>query len=77
MQVKITTGELLEVRDYAEASAECRKFLDDAGIGNSQWNGGALWEGNKWIGYVSFNGRVWAGTAREWKPGMKPLYDPR
>lgn len=25
------------------------------------------------VGYVSYNGRVWAGHPHDWKPGDKPL----
>ena len=76
MQVKITSGELVDVKDFAEASAACRAFLDEMNIGNSEWSGGPLWDGNKQIGYVSFNGKVWAGRSKDWQVGMKPLYNP-
>lgn len=29
------------------------------------------------VGYVSYNGRVWSGSPRDWKPGSVPLYDNR
>ena len=35
-----------------------------------------VYEGDKFIGYVSFNGRIWAGFSRDWRPGDKPIYDP-
>ena len=76
MQVKVTSCELVTVTYFSEASAVCRKFLDETQIGNSEWSGGALWDGNKRIGHVSFNGKVWGGRAQDWKPGMTPLYDP-
>lgn len=28
------------------------------------------------IAHVSYNGRVWPGTERDWRPGAVPLYDP-
>ena len=76
MQVTITAGKTRKVADYAEASRLCREFLERTGKGNSRWSGGALFNGAEQVGYVSFNGRVWAGTAREWKPGQTPLYVP-
>ncbi len=29
------------------------------------------------FGYVSYNGRVWAGTPNDWQPDRTPLYDNR
>ena len=29
------------------------------------------------IGYVSYNGRVWAGAPQAWLSGTQPLYDNR
>jgi hypothetical protein len=31
----------------------------------------------KHLGYVSYNGRIWAGWPCEWKAGDQPLYDNR
>jgi hypothetical protein len=28
------------------------------------------------IGHISYNGRVWAGDAGNWKPGTIPIHDP-
>lgn len=29
------------------------------------------------VGYVSYNGRVWAGSAAEWQAGNTPVYCPQ
>lgn len=29
------------------------------------------------IGHMSYNGRVWEGSPRQWSPETKPLYDNR
>lgn len=31
--------------------------------------------GRRW-GHISYNGRVWAGSPRDWAPGTIPAYDP-
>lgn len=77
LQVKITTGRIRAVADYAEASALCRAYIDSKGIGNSRWSGGEIYRDGKQVAYVSYNGRVWKGTARGWQPGDRPVYDPR
>lgn len=28
------------------------------------------------VAHVSYNGRIWAGSATEWQPNSKPLYEP-
>lgn len=28
------------------------------------------------VGHVSYNGRVWTGAARDWAPGVEPIYCP-
>lgn len=34
-----------------------------------------IYNGDRLIGYVSYNGRVWAGHPHDWQPGMKPLLE--
>lgn len=34
-----------------------------------------LYEGERLVGHVSQNGRVWPGHPRDWKPGAKPLHE--
>lgn len=50
-----------EVGSLAEAAAECRKFIDEHGLGGGNWAGGEVLDlaGNA-IARVSYNGRVWA-----------------
>lgn len=77
MHVMVTGNKVVPVTSYEEASKVCRAYLDKTGIGNTRWTGGALFEGEKQIGYVSYNGRVWSGRAQDWQPGMVPLWDNR
>lgn len=65
----------VKVSDYAEASRVVRRFLDDAGIGNSCWQGGEITDDDdQVVARVSYNGRVW--PPEEYSPGQQSLYDP-
>lgn len=77
MRIEITRGKLVDVDTLAQASQACRTFIEKAGIGNSRWTGGTLYVNDQPIGYVSYNGRVWSGDRKAWKPGATPIYDPR
>lgn len=65
--------------DYADqASAVVQLYRDKYDLGSSQMGEGAgeiFDPGGKQIGHVSYNGRVWSGTAKEWKAGAKPLQE--
>ncbi len=62
---------------YAETSAAYRQTIDSLGLGASDAPSCDLLAADGTLfGHVSYNGRVWRGTARDWKPGIKPLYCP-
>lgn len=63
------------VASLAEASAIYSAARDRSGKGASGWPDGAVLEGDKVIGRVSYNGRVW--EPGPWKPDSVPLYDNR
>ncbi len=63
------------IPDLATASRMVCAARDKAGIGNRAFTTPLIFEGDRQIAYVSYNGRIWAGTQREWKPDSKPLYD--
>lgn len=76
MTVYLSKSKAIPVADYAEASVKCRAYIDARGLGNSAWSGGLLLMDGDPAGHVSYNGRVWPGLARDWKPGIQPIYDP-
>jgi hypothetical protein len=47
------------VKDFAEASAVCRAFINKHELGGGNWTGGQVKDGNRNIARVSYNGRVW------------------
>lgn len=63
------------VADYAEASRIVCNERDRRGVGASRFPDALIYEGDNLIGYVSYNGRVWAGNPRLWRPGHQPLYE--
>lgn len=76
--------DLVAVADCAEASrlyrAACDAHMERTGQGASTMQPGLLYDcagaTPTRIGYVSWNGKVWAGSERGWKPGDEPLYSP-
>jgi len=65
------------VASIKEASEAYRAAIDALGIGGSQTPSCTILDGSgaPW-GHVSYNGRVWLGDGRDWKPGQRPVYDP-
>lgn len=72
-------GKRYPVASLADASRKVEAARDASGIGGSQFPTPLLYDGaGKLIGYVSYNGRVWAGHPRDWQPdGVKPIFDNR
>lgn len=62
---------------YAHVSAAYRGTIDRLGIGGSETPPCLLIGANgSTVGYVSYNGRVWAGDPRNWISGKEPVYSP-
>ncbi len=53
------------VPSLAEASKQCRDFIDRNGLGSGNWIGGEVFDGKKHIANISFNGRVWGIDGNE------------
>ena len=71
MKLKIGKRYTGEVADFAEASAVYCRVRKESGEGGSTFPTGSL-PGH----YVSYNGKVWAGKAKDWKAGDAPVYNP-
>lgn len=63
------------IESLADASRKVCAARDKAGIGSSRFTPPSIFDGERQVGYVSYNGRVWAGEPRGWKAGDKPIYD--
>lgn len=64
------------VASLAEASAMFVEARDKSGLGGSQTPTPMIYDAEgKLVAHVSYNGRVWAGDPRDWKPGTKPLME--
>lgn len=43
-----------------EASKAVREYIEKHNLGAGNWAGGKVWsEDNKYLGYISYNGRFW------------------
>lgn len=71
MKLRIGRRLTVEVRDFAHASEVYGALRSESGEGASTFPNGTL-PGH----YISYNGRVWAGTPQKWNPEMKPVYCP-
>jgi len=64
------------VASLADASAKFCAARDKAGTGASTTPTPMLYDdAGKLVGYVSYNGRVWAGHPRDWKADGKPMME--
>ncbi len=67
----------VKVGDLEEASKVCRKFISKHMLGGSDWAGGEITdEAGNFVGYVSYNGRVWGEMPSESTDASEPIYDP-
>lgn len=54
----------VKVKDLAEAREVCMEFLKTHELGCGNWSGGDVYDKeNKFIAYISYNGRVWDSHA--------------
>jgi hypothetical protein len=65
-----------QVATFQQASEMFCKARDASGLGGSKIKTPLLvGEAGEVVGYVSYNGRVWAGSPQEWAADRAPLYD--
>lgn len=70
-------GRTFPFTSYAEVSASYRATIDRLGLGCSQTpNCDLIAADGSTFGYVSYNGRVWRGSQRDWQPDKTPVFDP-
>ena len=48
----------ITVKSLEEASLECMKFIKRNDLGGGNWIGGAVYEDNKCIAKITYNGRI-------------------
>ncbi|MDH5388528.1 MAG: hypothetical protein OEY06_08765 [Gammaproteobacteria bacterium] len=48
----------VSVKSLEEASAACRSFIERNELGNGNWAGGDVYEGDKHIATIAYNGRI-------------------
>ena len=55
-----TNDQLIDVNTLKEASITCRQYIEENELGGGNWSGGQVYQNNRLIAEVSYNGRVWA-----------------
>ncbi|MDH5784846.1 MAG: hypothetical protein OEZ16_04460 [Chromatiales bacterium] len=48
----------ITVKSLDDASAKCREFIERNELGSGNWAGGDVYEDNKCIAQIGYNGRV-------------------
>lgn len=66
-----------ECGSLQECSETYSNVRDGLGLGASRLGPAALFQDGKQVGHISYNGRVWAGTAKAWTAQTTLLYDNR
>lgn len=69
----------IAVTTFHEASNRLRHYVDSRDLGGSQLGTGCgdiHDAAGKFVGHVSYNGRVWPTSPMAWKVSHKPLYNP-
>ena len=72
----------VDVDSFADASRVWIEFADSANFGagfrgsDMTRDCGQIYQNGCAVAYVSYNGRVWQGRAKDWKPGQLPIFDP-
>jgi len=65
------------VASYADASNVFCAMRDRLGRGASGTPTPLIYEAESVVAHVSYNGRVWPGSPKDWRDGLVPLFDPR
>lgn len=69
---------VMPMQSLEQASRAYVSTIEHLGLGGSQTPQARIYDdGGKVVGYISYNGRVWAGDPCDWKPTDAPLFDPR
>jgi hypothetical protein len=79
MVLRVTRGRSVKeaaVATVNEASAWWCQYRDERGLAASTAPRVELVVAGEVRGHVSYNGKVWEGSARDWEPGRRPLFDP-
>lgn len=68
----------LDVESFAEASDWCRIRIRALDLGSSGFKGCEIYSTTTktQVAYVAYNGRVFSGQSKDWKPGVEPIYEP-
>lgn len=70
-------GKRYPVPSIEAASALISKTRDKTGVRSSEYDPAHIFEtSGKLLGHVAYNGRVFAGRAREWRSETELLFDP-
>ena len=78
MVLRVTRGRKVvehQIQTLNEASAWWCAYRDEHGYRSSTMPRVEIVVDGKPRAYVSFNGNVFEGTERGWKPGQRPLFD--
>jgi len=67
----LSPPETFEADSLSEIRDACRTYIAKWELGGGNWPSAVIREGKKAVGYVSYNGRVWAGRPSDWKNAVE------
>lgn len=70
----VGNSDFIPLTTLNDASAAFRAFCDENGFGARDAGDCQIWQGNKIVAHVSYNGKVWEGET--WTRDAKPIFDP-
>lgn len=73
----VSEPQRVTARTLAAIAKRCREYIEFWDMGGGNWTSPPVYKNGEYIGYVSYNGKVWAKRPAEWTISEKPIYTPR
>lgn len=68
---KVIEDKVLEFDSIDECRVASRCFIEENALGSSNYSGGKIYEGDEYVGYVSYNGRFWDKYSKYGKAALE------
>ena len=61
----------IDYENFATDLTVDRAFIEENALGSSNYSGGKIYEGDEYVGYVSYNGRFWDKYSKYGKAALE------
>lgn len=69
----VSDPQVIEGLTLAEIRIKALKYIGDWELGGGNWPNCRVKQNGKTIGYMSYNGRFWSGTEKNWNTSKEIL----